>query len=365
MRIKNFIDFINEMKVFIYKRKFRLESLISNNIYNTELINGWMSTYDVDKYAHCVFITKKPIVGNIEDINVKFSEFDIPNKVFFDTDVKKYLGYLPDDSKLVIGGNDVYLYIFKKNSNIKYRARQIHGFIYEGQLKRFNGLEKLGRTNKWDAKGGLDKRYLDIRLDESKKIDFFNGSKYKSLIKTDDVSGFKTIDWDILGDDFKQQYYWNIKCMSNNTDIELGDFKRISGIKTSGDELSLLYDSSKSFIFAVSFHDGSVDKKIVEEYIVLMSIDRWKELLPNISENISDFKNMYIELRDHRYKGDRDIQKDIEWKKYVLKYKKLTDLSKIKLRFKRDTKGQLRIQSSISYTNFKSFVLKLPHIKIV
>ena len=365
MIIKKFIDFINESKVFIYKRKFRLESLISNNIYSSDLVDRWMSTYDIDKYAHCIFITKKPIVGNIENINLKFSEFDIKNKIYFDTDVKKYSGYLLDDSKMSIGGNDIYLYVFKKNSNIKNRARQIHGFIYESQLKRFNGLESLGRTHKWDAKGGLDKRYLDIKLDEDKRVDFFDGNKYESLIKIDDISGFNVINWDIIDESLKQSFYWNIKCMTNNTDVELGDFKRISGIKIVDNELSVYNSSSKLFIFAVSFHDGSFEKKILEEYLVFMTMDRWKELLPNIEEKIQDIKNMYDELKEHRYKGDRDVLKDTEWKNYVTKYKSITDLSKIKLRFKRDTKGQLRIQSSISYSNFKSDVLKSPHIRII
>ncbi len=361
MKILKFYDYIKEDKVYIYKRKFSIKSLISSNIYDINLINDWITKYDCDEYAHCLFITKEPIKGDIQNIDLKLSNFDIKNKLFFNTEISKYSGYLPEDSKIKFGDNDVYLYIFRKNSNVKLRARQIHGFIYEGQLQHFNGLEKLDRLNKWDAKGNLDKRYLDFRLSNSKSMKYFDGKEYKNLVTIDDVTGFKEVNFNIISDDLKSPHFWNIKCMKNGTDVEMGDFKRIAGLKKVDNNIEVRQSNLKSFIFAVSFH---VSGNIGDEYIMQMPIELWKTFLPNVEDNLDKIKSMYIELYNHRHKGERYLDKDIEWKKFVNKYKELTDSSIIKLRFKRDTKGQLRIQSSISYSNFMNIVSKIPHVRI-
>ena len=373
MKIKSYIEFIKEDKIYIYNRKFRLDDLLKKDIYPESLIRKWMSEYDFDEFAHCMFICKKPIVNKIDQKNtfdLRISSQDIKNQNYFNSDIKKYNGYIPEDSKIEIKNDEIYLYIFKKNSNAKNRARQIHGFIYEGQLKYYNNLEKLSKTHKWDAKGGLDKRYLEVRLQEGKSIDFFNGKSYSSLISIDDINGFKDVKWSsssngvFVTDDFKNSLNWSIKCMEVNTDIELGDFKRISGLKKEGSSISILDSNEESFIFAVSIHDGSQDRNIIEEYITLMDMETWKELLPDIESNLIDFQDMYTELQSHRLKGERTKEGESAWLSFISKYKKLTQDSKIKLRFKRDSKGQLRIQSSISSLNFKKYVLKLPHIKI-
>ena len=72
---------------------------------------------------------------------------------------------------------------------------------------------------------------------------------------------------------------------------------------------------------------------------------------------------MYDELSEHRLIGERDPE-DLKWKEFTAKYSKICKDSILKLRFKRDSKGQLRIQSSISNLSFRNEILKNNHIKI-
>ena len=373
--IKSFNEFINEAKLFIYHKKFKVYNLLQSNIYKKTQIKKWMKMYDFDEWAHCVFVTKNRSSVDVEKNSlVTKSNFDIKNAIYFDSEVTKHKGYMPDDSKLIKDGDEVYLYIFKKNSNLETRARQIHGFIYEGEVKRLNGLAKLSKTHKWDAEGGLDKNYLTYRLNQGKNIELFNGDKYTSLILQDEVTGFKDINWigEINGQKisplFNEQFSgfrnWSIKCMKKNTDIEMGDFKRISGLELTGGELKIKNSNEEYFMLSVGIHDGTAQKNILEEYIILMSLKNWKTYLPNVEDKLEDFQSMYTELQTHRLKGERSKEGESAWWDFINKYKKLTESSVIKLRFKRDSKGQLRIQSSFSSSDFTSKILKNPHIRI-
>lgn len=361
--IKKYQDFIGESKLFIYHRQFRFIDLLETTIYPKRLVKRWMKEYDCDDYAHCVFVTENPATPSIKGM-VSRSSRDIKNKTSFNSETNKYEGWMPEDSKIIRNEQEIYLYIFKKNSNSKNRARQIHGFIYEGQIKRLNGLAKLKKTHKWDAEGGLDKNYLNHRSSEEKMIEFFNGSQYTSLLKKDEVSGIQEVDTSILPEDFFLYHNWSIKCMKNRTDIEMGDFKRISGLEKEGSKIKILDSNEKKFMFAVAFHDGSTEKTILEEYIVLMPISVWKTYLPNLNVKLPQITEMYNELLKYKLKGERTDESEEAWQAYMDKYRVVCDGSSIKLRFKRDTKGQLRIQCSFSYNTFKSLVLKTPHIRI-
>lgn len=363
--ISKFDRLLNEDKLYLFNRKFRVAALLESKIYPVRLIKRWMKEYDFDEFAHCVLVSKKPIVGKPETkYLLRSTSKDISNINYFNTSTKKYDGHLPEDSKLLINEQEVYLYIFKKNSNPQNRARQLHGFIYEGEVKNLNGLAKLKKTHKWDAEGGLDKSYLNRRIEQQKQIQFFDGTKYIDLTSLDDVSGFKECNWSLLPEGFKEHHNWSIKCMTNRTDVELGDFKRIAGLEKDGRIIKIVDSNEQHFMMAVSFHDGGTDKKVLVEYIIRVPISVWKTFLPNLRSKLVDITNMYNELSLHKLVGKRTRETEESWLAYTSKYKQISDGVIIKLRFKRDSEGQLRIQCALSFNNFINVVLKLPHIKI-
>ena len=144
----------------------------------------------------------------------------------------------------------------------------------------------------------------------------------------------------------------------------MGYFKRISGLEVEDGQLKIKKTTAKYFILAVGFHNGIDKKNIIEEYIILMPLQVWESYLPEMEKNISEFTQMYKDLISHRLKGDRNDISEEAWLQFRINYKKLSENSMIKLRFKRDSKGQLRIQSAISFSDFKNKVLQNPHIKI-
>ena len=356
-----FVSAINETKLFIYQRKFRVDDLINANIYEDKDIATWMMIYDFDNLAHCMFVTLDPVKGK-SNFDLRVSSRDIKNKTFFN-DTGKYEGYLIKKSKKKIDGDVVYLFVFKKNSNINLRARQIHGFKYEAEVRRLSNLTKLSYTDKWDAHGTLDKRYFDNRVDSGKKIEYFDGKKYNSLLRENTVNGADEIDWESIPASYKANLSWSIKSISNGKSVEMGDFKRISGLEKDGDKLKFRSDGTENFMFQVSFHDGSSDRNVIIEYLTLMPISVWKKYLPDMT-NLTPFENMYKEIKAHYLKGERTELSETEWLKFQTKYSKLTQGSIIKLRFKRDSEGQLRIQSAINYGDFINNILKNPHIRI-
>jgi hypothetical protein len=292
---------------------------------------------------------------------LRVSSKDIKNKVYFNDDVKDHVGYLIEDSKLELDDQEIYLYVFQKNSSLSKRARQTHGFAYEGEVKRMNKLKKHVQTRKWDAEGTLDKFYLESKLPAN--IQYFNGKSLESLVRVDDEN-LEHINWDLLSPDFKSDMYWNIKCSRFRSSIDMGDFKRISGLIFSNDELEMVKDGIKNFMLVVGFHDG--DKKVNLEYLVLMPIWKWRLYLPDLSnpEVFARIEMMYKDLHNFRLKGPRTEESESEWLKYREEYSEIFNSSEIKARFKRDTKGQLRIQGAINFNDFMSEILKNEHIRI-
>lgn len=356
-----YIESVNESKLFIYQRKFRIDDLINSNIYSDANISTWMMTYDFDNLAHCMFVTLNPVKTK-SNLDLRVSSRDIKNKLFFN-DTGKYEGHLIEDSKKVINGDVVYLFVFKKNSNSKLRARQIHGFKYEADIRRLNGLSKLSYTDKWDARGTLDKRYFEDRVNSGKKVEFFNGKSHKPITRENTVNGSNEIDWEMIPSSYKSDLNWSIKSIGDRKSVEMGDFKRISGLEIVEGKLKFRSDGTENFMFQVSFHDGSSDRNIIVEYLILMPIKVWRTYLPDMT-NLTLYNNMYKDLSKHRLKGERTEISESEWSKFQNKYSKLTDNSVIKLRFKRDSKGQLRIQSAINYNDFINKIIKNPHIRI-
>lgn len=358
MKIKRFSEFsLNEKKHFIYTRQFRISDLKVSGIYDLSTIETWKSKYNLDDSAHCLFVSDKKVDTDNKVFRSKilrYSKSDIKNKASFDDESKDKSGYIPEDSLLELNGDNVYLFIFKKNSNETLRARQNHGFKYEYNVRLLNGLEKLSYINKWDAKGNMDKRLFDEKLALDKKIEFWNGSSYSD------------IEWeDNRLSPFKANMYWNIKAMADKTSIETGDFKRISGLKFENGELSLFESKIQNFMFNVAFHDNTTSKNILCEYYILIPLDNWAKYLPDMKYNFDEIKNMYSDLQSHRLTGVRESELEKNWLEYRLKYSKITKDSIIKLRFKRDTKGQLRIQSAINYRDFINKILREnKHIKI-
>ncbi len=362
--MRSFSEFILEKKLYIFKRKFRIDDLVNANIYPISDVVKWMDQYNFDKFAHAMLVSKSQIKDRniLSDDDIRVSSRDIKNLNYFNDETKGYDGYLIEDSLITLSNDDIYLFVFRKNSNKDHRARQIHGFKYEGEIKRLNNLKKLPYTDKWDAKGTLDKSFIEKRIDSN--VEFFNGSEYKSLI-TKDANGVKAVDMSVVSDAYKKNMYWNIKCITNGKSIEMGDFKRISGIKTLEGDIGIKDDNSiRFFMLNIALHDNN--NVVTEEYFIFMPLRLWKQYLPDLSnvENFSKIKEMYKLLPNYRLRGDRTEASEIEWKNFTSKYTELTKDKVIKLRFKRDSKGQLRIQSSISYNDFVNKILKIPHIRI-
>lgn len=358
--IKKYQQFLLEKKLYIFTRSFRLNSLISAGIYPRETVECWMKENGYDEFATGIFVSETALKSKSQ-LDIRLKEKDIKNKKSFDDATKGYAGKIMQDSKMETGGDTVYVYVFDKNSNPQKRARQNHGFKYEGQVIKGNGLKKeegtgQGYTDKWDASGTLDKRYIDEK----------SGVDCKTIEIGTNAGRVEAV-WDAIGEDFRSDVNWSIKCMAKGTDVELGDFLRISGYKKDSNGIIKRQTSSvEKFMLCVSFHDNSPEKKVVEEYFIPMKIEDWAGFLPDIEGNKAMFDSMYDELASHRLVGKENETEEsaAAWKAYREKYKPLFQDSAIKIRFKRDSKGQLRLQSAISNSRFMKQVLKLPHIRI-
>ena len=112
MNIKSYSEFINEAKLYIYHTTFKVYDLIERRIYKKSQIKKWMRMYDFDEYAHCVLVSdKKTPLERERILNLPKSALRIKNVSFFDSDIKKHQGYMPEDSKIVTSdGQEVFLY---------------------------------------------------------------------------------------------------------------------------------------------------------------------------------------------------------------------------------------------------------------
>jgi hypothetical protein len=377
--IKKYQQFLLEKRLYIFTRSFRLGSLISAGIYPQDIVEGWMKENTYDEFATGIFVSETAVKSK-SNFDIRLKERDIKNKNSFDDSTRGYAGKIMPDSEIESNGDILYVYVFDKNSNEEKRARQNHGFKYESQIIKGNGLHKkegygAGYTDKWDASGTLNKNYLDEKTGVDCKT-----------VEIGTNEGRLPAFWESIGSEFKENLNWSIKCMAKGTDVELGDFLRISGYKrstegivsTSGatfsgatfsapeDSKSKKDKKDEKFMLCVSFHDNSSEKKVIEEYFIPIKVEDWKTLLPDIEGNKEIFNSMYRELRSHRIVGkeNKTYETEAAWKAYMNKYKPLFKNSAIKIRFKRDSKGQLRLQAAISNANFINHVLKHMHIRI-
>lgn len=139
---------VYEKKLYIWSRLTRVVNLMDTGFYDIKDIEQWMLEYDFDKFAKCLIVSDDQI-KNDYSFKFKLTTKDIQNSFYFNTESKE--GYLIEDSKIEYNNQIGYLYVFKRGSNIKNRARQIYGFIYENEIKRLNDLENLSRVHKWDG----------------------------------------------------------------------------------------------------------------------------------------------------------------------------------------------------------------------
>jgi hypothetical protein len=87
-----------------------------------------------------------------------------------------------------------------------------------------------------------------------------------------------------------------------------------------GKIIKILESNEKQFMFAVAFHDGSTEKKILEEYIILMPVSVWKTYLPNLNGKLPQITEMYNELLNYKLKGNRTDESEKAWQDYMYNY---------------------------------------------
>lgn len=344
-----------ENKLYVYSGKiFRIIGL--KDILDVDSLlklEELKSEYDFDDWARGIFVCKDPIDGPVKgndlDTDVKLSLS--LNQTMFYTTSKDKDGFLIEDEDFVFtdsNENDVYLYIFNKNKNDGVRGgktRQIHGFNYEKFIKSSNGLSiKDAYTSRWDAKGRLSDNFINIRLDQGFEIVQMRSGKMKQ------IESFADID-----SSFKMEYLWNIKNIKEGAGIDMGDLLRISGLTRSNGKIEKITTTPvNQFMLCIGFWENDKDN-IVDEYIILMDRTQWEQMLPYFVRQFlndrksKDLPEMYEELPNFRTKIKQNSQ---EWKDYIDKYKDLSGNSIIMPRFKRDSKGQLRIQAGISNSDF-------------
>jgi hypothetical protein len=327
---------------------------MDTGFYDIKDIEQWMLEYDFDKFAKCLIVSDDQI-KNDYSFKFKLTTKDIQNSFYFNTESKE--GYLIEDSKIEYNNQIGYLYVFKRGSNIKNRARQIYGFIYENEIKRLNDLENLSRVHKWDGIGSLKDSFIRERISDNRDVFYIEDSDKREI---------KSNNTHLVPKKFKSTTFWNIKSTSVDGHIELGDILRISGLKRDGDRIVRISNSEMvdDFMLVVGLHKN---QKMVEEFFVKIDVEKWIELyLPSIFDNLEIFNQMFIELKEHRLKGERTIDSETKWEEFRNKYKNIFNDGIIKIRFKRDSKGQLRIQGSISISDFRENILvDNPYINIV
>ena len=394
---KNF-NIILEDKFWIWERPFRVEDLLNSSIYKHVDLRHWMDKYNFDRWAIGLFVTKEALVKDspikrYSDANPKRSEFGelldaddikaiksymdknpggknleiqgpnidlrssskgIKSKKYFSSDSQSGKGELIKESVFNYLGQEVYLYIFEKGSNSDKRARQLNGIVYEKNVRETIGLKSSTKGERWDAVGSLDSSYLDNKVNSGAKV-YLNGDTDSDLLN----------DYNLIPQDFLQpNNNWSIKSCSDskNASIYFADFKRISGLERIDTRLVLVDKNLDNFILVVGFHNKG---QFTKEYIINVKLDSWKKLIPDVSnsEVITKLEEMYNNLEQYRLgsksnPAQRSTETEQAWKKYCATYSKITENFGIKLNFKRDSKGQLRIQCSMNKLVFYNELLK-------
>jgi len=348
MKKYNKINLISEEKHYILNSESRIKDYIEDidSPYSPTSIYKWMKKYNFDEMATAQLVSDKKI--HIKDVfGLRITSKDLKNKFFFDDKSKNRDGTIIPESKIEIGGYTFYLFIRRKGSNDENRARQLHGFRYEEKITKINNLingKKL-YTDKWDGFGSIKEDMFIDRINSGKTITFFDGENEKEIT------------WEDLSDKYKKDYKWNIKNIRKGNSIDMGDYKRISGLDK---DFNHSYEKGY-FILNVCFYDDDV----TEEYFIFINFDVWETYL---QQDVKRVKEMYLEMFSGKYKiklnEERPID-DSEWYNFLDEYKDLRKNGIIRLRPKRN-KAQLRMQCSIPNTKFKEVILKEnKHIKII
>jgi hypothetical protein len=304
------------------------------------------------------YMDKNPGGKNLEiqgpNIDLRSSSKGIKSKKYFSSDSQSGKGELIKESVFNYLGQEVYLYIFEKGSNSDKRARQLNGIVYEKNVRETIGLKSSTKGERWDAVGSLDSSYLDKKVNSGAKV-YLNGDTDSDLLN----------DYNLIPQDFLQpNNNWSIKSCSDskNASIYFADFKRISGLERIDTRLVLVDKNLDNFILVVGFHNKG---QFTKEYIINVKLDNWKKLIPDVSnsEVITKLEEMYNNLEQHRLgsksnPGKRTTETEQAWKEYCATYSKITENFGIKLNFKRDSKGQLRIQCSMNKLVFYNELLK-------
>jgi hypothetical protein len=403
MRIVKFNNFLLNEEIeakgvyYIFERPFRIDDLIKSKLFEISDISKWAKKHEFDKWAVGLFVSESQIdiespIERYGDVSKphEYSEEDLieieeePEEMIFD--LKDLLEKTPDKTKLRISSRgtknklrfdtksigmsgiiveecrikyedvELKLFVFNKGKNDKARARQLHGFVYEEEVRRGFDLEKPTKGEKWDAIGRINTKFIDEKLADY-DIFIVEGNKKTKVNYIKDIeSNFDT----------NTLLNWSIKASSNKngTSIYFGDFKRISGLEYKGDNLVLNKNDLSKYMLVVGKHQSG---EFIKEYVIEIDINKWMKYLPDNlgSRDILDkLENMYNELKDHKALSKEEQTKgEKSWKEYTSKYSKLTEgENKISLNFKRDSKGQLRIQSSMTDKLFNKLLSENKHI---
>jgi hypothetical protein len=402
-KIVNFKNYtlVQEARLFIWAKPFRIDDLFNSGFFKEVDIFNWMRKYQFDRWAVGVLVSKNQLkkkstfkrfpdrspvksefgdlldkgdIDSIEAYRKDFSDKDLKDKIddlklrlsgkgvkgenYFDDTKQIGKGSIIQESKFIYEGDEIYLYIFENNSNSSKRARQLNGIIYESEVKRMAKLDHSPKGERWDAIGSLDSSYLDNKVNSGAKI-YLNGDTESDLLN----------DYNLIPQDFLQpNNNWSIKSCSDskNASIYLADFKRISGLNLVGNPgeytLHLIDKNLDNFILVVGLHTKG---QFTKEYIINVKLENWRKLIPDVSNRgvINKLEEMYNNLEQHRLgsksnPGKRTDETELAWREYCATYRKITENYGIKLNFKRDTKGQLRIQCSMSKSVFYNELLK-------
>jgi len=410
MRIVKFNNFLLNEEIeakgvyYIFEKPFRVDDLISfvsktkYDLFTINDISRWCKKYKFDKDAVGLFVSKNKIKKDIEpfkryDRDYEYSGIDIDNienleeiesenedhinlkelldkipdenlelrissrgtknKLWFDTKSRGMSGEIVEECKIKYGDEELYLFIFNSGKNNDERARQLHGFIYEADVKKkfIEEERKLVKGEKWDAIGSLNLNYLQDRIDEEFTLVSYKGKEVNNI--------------NFIKSEFSHNkiFYWSVKASKVRTSIYFGDFKRISGLDYNNGKLSFNKSDLDKYMLVVGRHDKG---EFIKEYVIEIDIKKWFSYLPDINNKdvFNSLEEMYQNLHLHKAMNKEEQTKgEKSWKEYIEKYSKLTEgENKISLNFKRDSKGQLRIQASMTDKLFNKLLSENKHI---
>jgi hypothetical protein len=405
MRISKFNNFLLNEEIeakgvyYIFEKPFRIDDLMKSNLFELRDISTWAKKHEFDKWAVGLFVSDEQIdiespierYGSDKSKTHEYSEeelldvekeeaeekfFDLKellektpdktklrissrgtkNKIKFDTKSQGMSGIIVDECRIQYEDVNLKLFIFNKGKNDKARARQLHGFVYEEEVRKRFDLEKPTKGEKWDAVGRINFDFIAEKMVDYDVYIVDGGIKRKINYIRDIESEF----------DKSSVLNWSIKASSNKagTSLYFGDFKRISGLEYKNDRLILNKTELNKYILVVGKHERG---EFVKEYLIEIDINKWMKYLPDnlgSKEVLEKLENMYSELKKHKAKGKEEQKRgDKAWKEYVEVYSKLTEGEyKISLNFKRDSKEQIRIQSSMNSKLFEKLLSENKHI---